>query len=115
MPVALYMDHHVHRAITVQLRKRGVDVLTAFEDGRNQLPDDQLLLRAKQLNRVLFTRDIGFKTLAEDWQRQCRSFDGLVFAHPLRGSIGALVKDLELIAKATDPKDWENVVDQIPY
>lgn len=29
MSVALYMDEHVHRAITVGLRLRGADVLTA--------------------------------------------------------------------------------------
>ncbi len=29
MAVALYMDVHVHAAVTEQLRRRGVDVLTA--------------------------------------------------------------------------------------
>lgn len=32
MAVALYMDVHVSAAITTQLRRRGVDVLTAAED-----------------------------------------------------------------------------------
>jgi hypothetical protein len=31
MPIPLYMDQHVPRAITTRLRLRGVDVLTAFE------------------------------------------------------------------------------------
>jgi len=42
MTIALYMDVHVPQAITEQLRRRGIDVLTAFEDGTEQLPDDQL-------------------------------------------------------------------------
>jgi len=33
MAVALYMDQHVPRAIAAGLRLRGVDVLTAYEDG----------------------------------------------------------------------------------
>jgi hypothetical protein len=33
MPLALYMDHHVPRAITVGLRLRDVEVITAYEDG----------------------------------------------------------------------------------
>lgn len=33
MAIALYMDHHVPRAITVGLRVRGVAILTAEEDG----------------------------------------------------------------------------------
>lgn len=32
MPVPLYMDGHVPQAITEQLRRRGIDVLTATED-----------------------------------------------------------------------------------
>ncbi len=36
MTIALYMDHHVPKAITVALRSRGVDVVTAYEDGREE-------------------------------------------------------------------------------
>ncbi len=115
MPVSLYMDVHVPQAITDQLRARGVDVLTAIEDGSNQLPDDELLERARTLGRVLFTQDIRFKALAEDWQRQGRPFAGLLFGHQLGGTIGQFVKDLELIAKASEPGDWAGVVDRLPY
>jgi hypothetical protein len=37
------MDVHVPQAITDQLRRRGIDVLTAYEDGATTLPDDELL------------------------------------------------------------------------
>jgi len=37
MGLKLYMDQHVPRSITSGLRLRGVDVLTAFEDGANSL------------------------------------------------------------------------------
>ncbi len=40
MAIALYMDVHVPQAITSQLRCRGIDVLTAFEDETTKLPDD---------------------------------------------------------------------------
>lgn len=57
MSVALYMDEHVHRAITAGLRLRGVDVLTAQEDSRRNVLDDVLLDRATELQRVLFSQD----------------------------------------------------------
>ena len=60
MPLGLYMDVHVPQAITEQLRRRGVDVLTAGEDDSNEKTDDQLLERAKTLGRLLFTQDIRF-------------------------------------------------------
>lgn len=55
MAIALYMDVHVPQAITDQLRRRGIDVLTAFDDETQELPDDRLLERVTQLKRVLFT------------------------------------------------------------
>jgi predicted nuclease of predicted toxin-antitoxin system len=57
MTVSLYMDHHVPKPITTGLRLRGVDVLTAYEDGTDQMDDAQLLQRAHELNRLLFTQD----------------------------------------------------------
>jgi len=43
MAIHLYMDHHVPRAITDGLRARGVDVITAFEDGTSELDEIGLL------------------------------------------------------------------------
>ncbi|WRH67151.1 MAG: hypothetical protein RSE13_01410 [Planktothrix sp. GU0601_MAG3] len=43
MAIKLYMDVHIPQAITEQLRRRNIDVLTAIEDGCAELPDYQLL------------------------------------------------------------------------
>ena len=55
--LALYMDHHVPRAITEGLRLRSIDVITAYEDGADDMDDPALLDRANELGRVLFTQD----------------------------------------------------------
>lgn len=114
MSVAIYIDVHVPQSITTQLRERGVDILTAIEDARRQSPDDQLLERARALGRVVFTQDVGFKAMAEDWQREGRPFAGLVFGRQLGGTIGQFVTDLELIALACDPDECWNTVQYIP-
>ena len=57
MSQPIYMDVHVPLAITLGLRRRGIDVMTAQQDGTVQLPDDQLLDRATLLGRILLTRD----------------------------------------------------------
>ena len=115
MSVAFYMDVHVPESITAQLRERGVDVLTAIEDARRESPDDELLERARELGRVVFTQDIGFKAMAEDWQREGRSFAALVFGRQLGGTIGHFVTDLQLIALACDPDECRNAVQYIPF
>ena len=114
MAVGVYLDVHVDNAIAVQLRLRHVDVLTAQEDGADRLTDDLLLERASQLERPILTHDIRFQAMAEDWQRSGRPFFGLIFAHQLAASIGQCVKDLEIIALATDPSDWQSVVMRLP-
>jgi Domain of unknown function (DUF5615) len=115
MTIALYMDVHIPQSITIQLRRRNIDVLTAQEDNTLELPDDQLLERSTTVGRVLFTQDIRFRALAENWQREGKPFGGLIFGHQLGGTIGQFVKDLEFIAQASEPEDWENMVEYIPF
>jgi hypothetical protein len=115
MGVTLYMDVHVPGPITRQLRRRGVDVLTAQEDGHDTADDEQVLERATALGRPLFTQDVRFRVKAEDWQRQAREFAGLVFGPQLGGTIGQYVEDLELIAKASEPAEWRNVIQFLPF
>jgi hypothetical protein len=115
MTIALYMDVHIPQSITIQLRRRGIDVLTAQEDNTIELPDDQLLERSTAVGRVLFTQDIRFRALAENWQREAKPFGGLIFGHQLGGTIGQFVKDLEFIAQASEPEDWQNMVEYIPF
>lgn len=110
----LYFDVHVPAAITHQLRRRAVDILTAQENNAARLEDPDLLARSSALGRVLFTQDIRLKARAEEWQREARPFAGLVFGHQLHGSIGQYVRDLELIAKATEPDEWVNRVEILP-
>ncbi len=109
------MDVHIPQAITEQLRRRNIDVLTAIEDDSAELPDYQLLERTNLLGRVLFTQDIRFKAMAEDWQRQGKTFAGLIFGHQLGGTVGQFVKDLELIALASESEDWINTVEYLPF
>jgi hypothetical protein len=115
MSVALYMDVHVPGPITRQLRRRGVQVLTAQEDGRDAVADDKILARATELGRLVFTHDVRFRVEAENWQRQGREFAGLLFGPQLGGTIGEYVEDLEMIAKASEPEEWQNVVQFLPF
>ena len=114
MAVALYFDVHVDRAIAGQLRLRQVEVLTAQEDDSDRFSDETLLEHALQLGRPIVTHDIHFLAMAENWQRLGRPFCGLIFAHLMQASIGQCVRDLEIIAKATDLQDWGSAVVRLP-
>lgn len=114
MSVALYMDVHVRRAVTNGLRLRGVDVITAQEDGTARWSDDRLLDRAGELGCVLFSQDDDLLAEAELRLRAGRAFAGVIYAHQLAITIGRCVTDLEIIAKAAEPEDLENRVEFLP-
>ncbi len=63
------MDVHVPYAISAELRLRGIDVLTAQEEGASELEDSALLDRASSLGRILFTRDDDLLSEASRRQR----------------------------------------------
>jgi hypothetical protein len=40
---------------------------------------------------------------------------GWVFGHQLLGTIGQFVRNLELIATASEPSEWLNTVEHLPF
>ncbi|HXG66751.1 MAG TPA: DUF5615 family PIN-like protein [Blastocatellia bacterium] len=108
------MDMHIPRAISEGLRLRGVNVLTAPEDGTTRTDDPDLLDRATALGRALFTQDGDFLNIAAERQRSGQAFAGIVFARQTEVTIGQCVNDLELIAKVYEPEDLANRVEYLP-
>lgn len=112
--IALYMDHNVPRAITVGLRLRGVDVITAYEDGADHMDDPALLNRSTELGRVLFTHDDDLLAEATKRQQKGIPFGGVIYVHQMETPIGACINDLELISNAGKPEDLLNRVQFLP-
>ncbi len=114
MSLAFYMDEHVPKPITLALRIRGVDVLTTQEDDRRGTEDAILLDRATQVGRVMFSFDADMLRHTTSRLKRGIDFAGLVFAHPARISVGQCVRDIEMIAKAGEPKDLANQIVYLP-
>ncbi len=109
------MDVHIPMAITMELRLRGINVVTAQEDGADQLPDSKLLDRSTAQGRVLVTHDADFLREAARRRGQSIPFAGIIFIPQLDVTIGRAVSDLELCAKATKPQEWINRVEYLPF
>ena len=114
MSVRLYFDVHVPSAIADGLRLRGVDVVTAQEDGAAEFEDPPLLDRATELQRILVTQDEDFLQEASRRNRAGETFFGIVYAHQLYVTIGECVTDLEIIAKDSEPEEWIGRVEHLP-
>jgi hypothetical protein len=112
--VPLYFDHNMPRAVVRGLRARGVDVLTAMADGADRAEDEAILERATILGRLLVSQDRDFTVIASRWLRSGRSFAGYARV-PQRGmSIGAIIEQLEMLAKASEPDQVQNQVFYLP-
>ena len=105
----LYTDEQVGSAITSGLRRVGVDVLTAREDGHAATPDASILQRSPDLGRVLFTRDRDFLAIAAAHQASGVSFGGVIYAHPRDVSIG------KCIAEAGHVDEYRNAVTRLLF
>lgn len=114
MSVALYLDVNVSSAIVIGLRQRGVDLLTAQENGADMLLDEDLLDRALSLSRALFTHDHDFLRIAANRQRNAMPFAGIIYVHQNRLPLRKCIDDLELISKVEDSADWLNRLEYLP-
>ena len=114
MTLRLYMDHHVHGAITDGLRDLGIDVLTAFEDRGHRLPEPTLLDRATDLGRVLVSMDEDLLAEAARRQRASGTFAGLVYGRQRGVTIRQAIRDLEMICGVYDEDGIKNQVVYIP-
>lgn len=112
--LAFLMDQHIHLAITEGLRQRGIDVLTAFEDGRSDADDEVLLQRATDLNRIVVSQDQDLLRITTEWLRAGRPFAGVAFGIQQDLDIGGTIEYLELVAHAMSPEEIVNSVAYIP-
>jgi hypothetical protein len=108
------MDVHVRRQITEGLRRRRVDVLTAQDDGTAELADPDLLDRANELGRVLFSQDEDLLAVAAGRQRSGEHFTGVIYAHQLGVTIRQCIDDLELLVGVYEPEEMRDSVVYLP-
>ena len=81
---------------------------------------------------MLFDRIFLYDSWRQAWSQRARLYGGLVLSWAVLAmlmmsgprttvgfgtgvTVGTYVKDLELIAKATEPEEWENVVQHLPF
>jgi len=113
MSLGLLADVHVPLAVTRGLRRRGIDVLTAQEDGAATLPDGILLDRAAGLGRILFTQDEDFLIEVATRRKAHLPHATVVYGHQFE-PIGVCVSDLEIILKSLLPGESMGCLLRLP-
>ena len=69
MPHRVLLDVYVPLAVADALRRRGIDVSTAQEEGLSLSDDESLLEQSSAQERVLVTQDADFLEIVPRWRR----------------------------------------------
>ena len=109
------MDVQIPSAISIGLRIRDVQVITAQEDGAARLADPDLLTRATALRMLLYTHDDDFLKEAHSRIANNEPFCGVIFSQHLNSPTGRCIDDLEIIAKTLETTDLIGRVEFIPF
>ena len=109
-----YADHNVDRRIVSGIRLRGMDIITAFEDGRAEERDPELLDRATRMSRLFVTHDKGFLAEGAKRHRSGERFYGIIYAPQETRMIGRYIEDLAIISALGDDEEFVYAVTVLP-
>ncbi len=111
MPLRFFFDECADEDVARGLRRRGIDVVTAAELGRKELPDEDQLEFARRTGRVIYTTDRHFLRLVADWLRKGIEFPGVVYHTQGAFTKGQAVRALLLLNEFLAPSDMVNRVE----
>lgn len=103
-----YFDESVELAVSQQLERAGIDVVSAHSLDLLGERDDNHLQRATALERVLCTYDQDFLRLAAEGMPHY----GIIFAQQQTASIGGWVREIKLIHAEKEADDF---IGQVVY
>jgi predicted nuclease of predicted toxin-antitoxin system len=104
--IRFHLDEHVPHAVADGLRRIGAEVTTSTDAGLLGALDLQQLAYAVSEDRVLFTEDQDFLTLAA-----IKEHTGIAYCDRNTRSIGDIIRGLELIWEIYEPEDMRNRVE----
>ena len=108
-PIRFYFDQHVPGAVTVGLRQRGIEVLTAQEADRCGLPDSDQLGFATAEERVVVTFDTDYLEL----HRSGAEHAGIVWSPATKHAIGPFIQMLLLVHGLLDRDSMRSHVEYL--
>src|SRR5882724_9075249 len=112
----LLIDHDLDQDILRGLRRRvpELDAVTAYEIGKSEAPDPELLAWAAEAGRVLVTHD-RTTMLAHAARRLATGNDiaGVIIVSR-RIPISTAIDELEIAVMCSEQDEWKNVVCHIP-
>jgi len=107
--IRLYLDENLSPRVAEQLRRRGIDAVSARDVALLGKPDLVQLATAIEMGRVFVTSDADFLQMVAAGLEH----PGIVFGIQEANTIGDWVTGLELLCLVYTPDDMKNHVEYI--
>jgi predicted nuclease of predicted toxin-antitoxin system len=108
--LAFYLDENIEIALAEQLKRRGLDVVTALDLGLLGESDENHLSRAVASKRVLCTYDFDFVEMATAGMEHC----GIVIGINQVTTISDWIRFLENLNHTASAETMNNLVRFVP-
>lgn len=82
MSLKFYTDKHIPKAVAIQLRMRGIDVLRCEDVDMDDAKDAQHLEYATLQMRIIITHDDDFAQLDAEWRAAGKKHGGILYCLP---------------------------------
>ena len=107
--IRFHFDEHIHTAIAVGLRRRGIDVTTTADAGLIGASDKEHLAVAFSENRVVTTSDEDFLRL----HSQGIDHSGIIYCQQGSRSVGDILHNLIFLYECCTAEDMYGQVEYI--
>jgi predicted nuclease of predicted toxin-antitoxin system len=107
----IYTDENVDIRVAQGLRNRGIDALTAQENGMTGSTDLEHFNYAYQMQAVIFTHDRHFLEIAKKLIEAGKSHWGVIFVSMNKLSVGECIKKLAVYADMLTLDDMKNQIE----
>lgn len=104
-------DHNIVRGLTLQHPQ--LDLLTIQKAERSGASDPANLSFAAEQSRILLTHDKRLVPFVRERVASGQSMQGVFVVHQA-APVGTVVRDLSLLALASEPGEWEGQVLFVP-
>ena len=85
-----------------------MEAWSAHEVGNQGLTDEEQLIYAIEHQAAIFTHDDDFLSLASLYAKENKTHYGVIYAHPLRVTIGNCIRGIKIIVDMITPEEMMN-------
>lgn len=109
MPLSVLCDEHIPHRVIGGLERQGIDAMSIHRAGLRTTDDPVILVAARQLERVVYTRDADFLRLNDAGVPHL----GILYHHSLKYSIGQAINAVALACQVLTMEEMRNRVEYL--